>query len=417
MKKPYIKRKLEDTISKYLEKREILAIVGPRQAGKTTLLKKVQSELKNSVFLSFEDREDLELFERDVKSFAKKYFDRQYVFIDEFQYSKHGGKRLKYLYDTYPDVKIVISGSSAIDLTVQAIKFLVGRVFVFNLYQLDFEEYLLFKSKEGLASYGKYKKSFDIQKDRLDFPQIKDSESKELKKILDDFILWGGYPRVALAQSDDERKTVLKNIYNTYFLRDIRDVLGLTDDFRLSKLVKLLAVQIGQLVSYNELGSSAGYDYLTLKKYLNVLEKTFICQPIRPYFVNKRKEITKNPKIYFFDTGLRNHIVGNFSSLNERDDKGFLLENYIFNQLVKKDMTVNFWRTKQKDEVDFVVETGGRKIPLESKSVFQKAQMPKGIGMFVSENNSELAVILNETSSGRMMENKTKVYILPHWII
>ena len=80
-------------------------------------------------------------------------------------------------------------------------------------------------------------------------------------------------------------------------------------------------------------------------------------------------------------------------------------------------MTVNFWRTKQKDEVDFVVETGGRKIPLESKSVFQKAQMPKGIGMFVSENNSELAVILNETSSGRMMENKTKVYILPHWII
>ena len=129
VKNMYIKRKLEDDIFKYLEKREILAIIGPRQAGKTTLLKKIQDGLENSIFLNFEDRDVLELFEQDIKGFAKKYFNYKYIFIDEFQYSKKGGKGLKYLYDEFPDNKIIISGSSAIDLTIHAIKFLVGRIF------------------------------------------------------------------------------------------------------------------------------------------------------------------------------------------------------------------------------------------------------------------------------------------------
>jgi uncharacterized protein len=417
MEKGYIKRKLEGTILTYLEKREILAIVGPRQAGKTTLLKKVQSSLKDSVFLSFEDRDDLGLFEQDIKGFAKKYFEYKYVFIDEFQYSKHGGKRLKYLYDAYPDVKIIISGSSAIDLTVQAIKFLVGRVFVFNLYQLDFEEYLCFKNEELLKLYKKCKNEFDIKKGKINPIGIDDSDCDKLNGVLEEFIIWGGYPRVALADNEEEKKVILKNIYNTYFLRDIRDVLGLTDDFRLSKLINLLAVQIGQLISYNELGSVAEYDYLTLKKYLNLLEKTFICGSVRPYFANRKKEITKNPKIYFFDIGLRNHSIGDFSDLADRSDGGFLRENFIFNQLVKQDMLVNFWRTKQKEEVDFVVEINSKKIPIESKTNFSGKEIPKSMRIFISENNPETAIILNENSVSASKADETDVYILPHWII
>lgn len=413
----YIQRKLESTILEYLDKPEILAVVGPRQAGKTTLLKGIQERLKNSVFLSFEDRDDLVLFDEDVKGFAKKYFHFRYIFIDEFQYSKNGGKRLKYLFDTYPGIKIIISGSSAIDLTIHAIKYLVGRVFVFHLYQLDFDEYVSFKDKKVYEVYEKSKKSFDVY--RGIFGDItSDSEVEDqLQKFLKEFILWGGYPRVAISSSDEEKKVVLKNIYNTYFLRDIRDVLGLSDDFRLSKLIKFLAIQIGQLVSYGNLGVQADYDYLTLKKYLNVLDKTFICQSVRPYFTNKQKELSKNPKIYFFDTGLRNWALENFSDMDVREDRGFLYENFIFNQLLKRGVSCNYWRTKMKMEVDFIAEVNGQKIPIESKCKLGSKGVSRSLRSFIGGHNPEIAVILNEGKILKERCEETLVFTVPHWIL
>lgn len=413
----YIKRKLEDTIREYMNKPEILAIVGPRQAGKTTLLKKIQTELQSSIFLSFEDREDLELFEQDIKSFAKKYLHYKYVFIDEFQYSKIGGKNLKYLFDTYPKVKIIISGSSAIDLTIRAIKYLVGRVFVFNLYQLDFEEYLQFKDKNLFRLYLDYKKIFAIKNGLTGLPKVAAGVNREINILLKEFILWGGYPRVVLSENEEEKKIVLKNIYNTYFLRDVRDMLGLSDDFRFGKLIKALSIQVGQLVSYNELGFLAGYDYLTLKKYLNLLEKTFICQMVSPYFTNKRKEIIKNPKIYFFDTGLRNYTIGDFTQIDNRSDKGFLYENFIFEQCLKQEIPTNYWRTKMKAEVDFIIEIANKKIPIESKSKFSERKISKSLKSFIVEHKPEYALILNENSIEKIQLDETAIYLLPHWIV
>lgn len=413
----YIQRKLEATILRYLDKPEILAVVGPRQAGKTTLLKKIQTSLKNSVFISFEDREELELFEQNLKGFAKKYFHNHYIFIDEFQYSKNGGKSLKYLFDAYPSVKLIISGSSAIDLTIRAIKYLVGRVFVFNLYQLDFEEFLQFKDENSARLYAEYKKSFDLSKNIVALPEISASVNEQISRWLEEFILWGGYPRVVVSQNDEEKTTVLKNVYNTYFLREIKEVMGLADDFRLSKLIKALAMQIGQLISYNELGTIADYDYLTLKKYLNILEKTFICSPLKPYFANRRKEITKNPKMYFFDTGLRNYALGYFARLENRADKGFLYENFIFNQLTKQDITVNFWRTKSGAEVDFVVNIKNEKIPIESKSQFSVGKSTRSLQSFVAGYRPLAAVILNEKSVEKSEIDATGVYVVPNWIV
>src|SRR3989338_2933058 len=134
----YISRILESELKKYLNKREIVAVVGPRQCGKTTLLKHIFNDLKNAIFLDFEDRETLELFNEDVKSFADLYVRKyNYLLIDEFHYAKEGGKNLKYIYDNYK-IKIIISGSSVSNLSIQSIKYLVGRVFVFNLYQFSF---------------------------------------------------------------------------------------------------------------------------------------------------------------------------------------------------------------------------------------------------------------------------------------
>jgi len=413
----YIKRKLEDTIYTYLDKREIIAVIGPRQAGKTTVLQRIQLGLKNSIFLNFEDRDELALFEEDIKAFAKKYSPYRYIFIDEFQYSKSGGKNLKYLYDAYPELKIIISGSSSVDLTIHAIRYLVGRIFVFNLYQLDFEEYLRFKDPGLSRVYKEYKKTFYIQKGLTGFPSIAKSVSNQLNKLLKEFILWGGYPRVVVSQDEEEKKVVLKNIYNTYFLRDIRDILGLVDDFRLAKLIKAIASQIGQLVSYNELGITAEYDYLTLKKYLNILEKTYICSPLKPYYLNKRKEITKNPKLYFFDTGLRNYVIGDFAEVENRSDKGFLYENFIWEQCLKQEIKCNFWRKKTKEEVDFILETGGRNIPLESKSESKAEKIPKPIKTFINDYKTDLAIVLNAGILKKTRVGKTEVYFLPHWII
>lgn len=148
----YIPRKLEGEINKYIDGPEIVAVVGPRQCGKTTMLRHIAERLDNSTFLSFEDHEVLELFETNIKQFAKLYTDKyKYVFIDEFQYSKIGGKQLKFLYDLH-HTKIFISGSSAIDLTINAVKYLVGRVLIMSLYPLDFIEFIGYKDKK----YQKY---------------------------------------------------------------------------------------------------------------------------------------------------------------------------------------------------------------------------------------------------------------------
>ena len=414
----YYKRKLENTILEYLDKKEILAIVGPRQSGKTTLLKKIQIGLKNSVFLNFEDKEVLELFETDIKNFARKYFNNyKYIFIDEFQHSKNGGKNLKYLYDFYDKNKIIISGSSAIDLTIYAIKFLVGRIFVFNLYQLDFEEFLNFKQQDLLSVYLDYKKDLDLKYGKINFLNISTTLNNQFNKILEEFLLWGGYPRVVLAKDEKEKRIILKNIYNTYFLRDIRDTLGLIDDFKLAKLIKALAIQAGQLVEYNELGQISGYDYLTLKKYLNILEKTFICMPLVPFFQNKRKEIVKNPKLYFFDTGIRNYIVNDFKNLSDRVDASSLYENFVFNQLTKQEIIINFWRTKAGAEVDFILEINAEKVPLEIKSNLKKAVLTKSLNAFMEDYKSKYAIVLSKEFDKPIKKNANKIYFLPHWII
>lgn len=406
----YIKRKIEDKILRYAEKPEIIAIVGPRQCGKTTLLKELYKIVgEKAVFLTFEDKNILDLFDQGIEEFVKLYVKpNKYLFIDEFQYSKKGGKFLKYIYDlNVGKIKIFISGSSVAELTVRAIKHLVGRIFVFNLFTFDFEEFLISKDKKLAELYQKNK--IDLAGSEGFYGRgFNKSEADKLKRYYDEYSVFGGYPRVVLSSDAEEKKEVLKNIFNTYFLREVKDILGLIDDYKLAKMIKALALQIGSLIEYVEICQTSEFTYQTIKKYLNFLEKTFICTFPKPFFKNKRKEIVKNPKVYFFDTGLRNFIVNDFRGLDEREDAGFLLENAAAMQILKRGLSLNFWRTKQKQEIDFIVDLeNNKKIALEIKKT---AEFPKTLYEFqASYPEISLAVLYYHGESNK---NTFPVYLL-----
>src|SRR3989338_1298452 len=328
----YITRTLEKDIGKYLGRREIIAILGPRQSGKTTLMRHFYENLKNANFLDFEDRQTLELFSEDIRSFVELYVKKyEYVFIDEFQYAKDGGKNLKFIYDNYK-AKIIISGSSSSELSIQSIRFLVGRIFLFTLYPLSFDEFLEHKNKE-LHSI--------LARGRLSKPVI-----DRITPYFKEFCIYGGYPRVILSKDKAEKEIVLRNIYNTYFLKEIKEILNLPEDYKLSRLISALALQIGNIMNYRELSDITGFNHKDLLRYLNIVEKTFILVRSMPFHTNKRTELVKSPKSFFLDSGFRNIVIKNLQPLENRPDKGSLYENFVASELLKAGIELKYWRTK-----------------------------------------------------------------------
>jgi uncharacterized protein len=415
----YIERKLEKKLKDYLSVPEILAVIGPRQSGKTTLIQKICSELENSIYLSFEDRQLLELFETDIKSFEELYFKSdkyKYIFIDEFQYASEGGKDLKYLFDFNPGKKIIISGSSSIDLSIKAIKYLVGRIFILNIYQLDFEEFLSFKNPDLLRIIKQQKGRLTINNTKVILPDASDAITKKINLLYEEFGIFGGYPRVVTANNSEERIEILKNIYSIFFLREVKEILRIAEDYKLTKLIKALALQIGSQIDYQNLGSLADLNYSQTKINLNLLEKTFITQSIQPFFKNKSTELVKNPKIFFIDTGLRNLVINNFQKLSDRPDKGALLENILFCELVKDEFSINYWRTKSQAEVDLIAQKNQAIIPIEIKSRLVKETSTRSMHSFIKKYNPEVAIIFSDNLISQKNIDDKKMLFLPFWI-
>ncbi|MCK5107924.1 MAG: ATP-binding protein, partial [Nanoarchaeota archaeon] len=309
----YIKRELEEIIKKYLKHKEIIAVIGTRQCGKTTLVKHILKDIKKVNQITFEDIKTKNLFETDIDSFIELHIkEYDYLFIDEVQYSKDNGQKLKYIYDT-SNIKIIISGSSSPDLSIHSLKYLVGRIFIFELYPFSFKEFLSYKNPELISIFNKKKYGTEIL--------------SQLNKYLEEFLSYGGYPAVVLTESKESKKLILKNIFNTYILREIKEILELSENDKLVLLLKSFSLQIGNLINYTELSNITGFDFNTLKKYIKILEDTFICMRCLPFYTNKRTEIIKSPKIYFLDYGFRNICIDNFSK--ERTDKGQIYENLI----------------------------------------------------------------------------------------
>jgi len=395
----YYKRDLEEKIEKYLQTPEIIAIFGPRQVGKTTLLKELYNRVNNPVFLTFEDIELKVLFEEDIKSFITLYIEPyDHIFIDEFQYAKMGGKQLKYIYDT-TDKKIFISGSSAMELSINAIKYLAGRIFVFNLYSFSFGEFLRVKDAN---LYTLYKQSNTTMSDIV---------SKNISHYMQEYLTYGGYPRVILSKTNEEKKEVLKNLLSIYLLRDIKDIAKIADETKMYQLLKALSLQIGNVIVYNELSTLIGINASQLKEYLSVFEKAFLTKSITPFFTNKRLEIVKNPEIFFLDMGLRNVIIKNFSNLEDRVDKGAMLENFVFRELIEKEL--KYYRTKNGAEVDFIIDDS---IPVEIKSNLSSMKISKSYYYFLENYKPKKGYVLNFNQIGTKEFNKVEINFLPHFM-
>jgi len=373
------RRALFETIWQHTKMPEHTIITGPRQVGKTFLLKQIQSELERAhqavVFLTCEDPTILNRLNKHPENvfnyLTLKDDQKTYVIIDEVQYLKDPSKFLKLLFDKYSGrLKVLASGSSAFYLDQKFTDSLSGRKRIFQMYGCSFSEALQLSDQQTLL--GELKR---VQEN----PVYLSGVEIQLKKAFSEYLVFGGYPAVVTAADISEKKIQLKELRSSFLKRDILEA-GVKNEAKFYELVILLAAQTGNLVNKTELANTLRMADATVENYLLVLQKTFHLHLLRPFVGNVRKELTKMPKAFFHDNGLRNSFLNDFRSIDSRQDKGELLENYLFTALRNThDLDeINFWRTADGNEVDFIIQNDdSSKSAFECKWRFQKSGASK----------------------------------------
>ncbi|MGQ9719549.1 MAG: ATP-binding protein [Nitrososphaerales archaeon] len=421
--KSIFQRDIEASLLKWMERKEAYAIKGPRQSGKTTLLRILEGILKkegvNTVFLNFEDSDVLEAFETNPKEYVRSFIveEGKHCFLmDEYHYVKEPGKKLKLMYDTFENVKFIVTGSSSLELGGAMARFLVGRVFFFELLPFSLHEFLLSKDTRLARVYEEKNKKIKEFLLSGNTKIEKDAFLKELAPFLDQYVVFGGYPAVVKAEDLETKRMILKNIYDTYISKDVVEFLKVTDAFRYRRVVRALAVLIGRLINYNEICSTCNIYYKELKRIISVLSETYIVSLIQPFYRNPLTELRKAPKVYFFDLGLRNHIVTDFNSLDKRTDRGELIENFVFLSLKNnfQEATVNYWRSIAKAEVDFVLRVKDEIIPVEVK--YQSLRVPKvsrSLRSFIRSYKIKRALVVTKDLWGKEKVDGATILFVP----
>ena len=406
-----IKRKLFPELVDHLPQKEMSLIIGPRQAGKTTLMEMLQEHLDNSgertLFLNLDIEWDRPHFESQAALLKKIELElglrRGYVFIDEIQRKDDAGLFLKGLFDLKLPYKFILSGSGSLELKQKIHESLVGRKRLFELSTITFEEFVNhrtdYRYEENLADF------LAIEKDRG-------------QQLLTEYMQFGGYPRIIMAAEQREKLRLIDEIYRSVLEKDIAYLLKLDKPYVFSALIKILAGQVGQLMNYSELASTLNVSFPTVKKYLWYAQKIFLVELIAPYARNVRKEISKSPVPYFWDLGFRNYSLGLFGRLESPMEGGLVFENLVFlilrQKLWLKAAKLNFWRTKDKAEVDFVIEADKNLIPVEVKyKSLKQEKVPAPLRRFINKYNPEQAYVINLNLSKTLNIRGTTLSFLP----
>lgn len=363
-----IQRKIFPSLIKHLERDEFSIIVGARQTGKTTLLKQLENHLENTnqktYFVSLEDFDVLKELNKHPENLTK-FIDlntesRVFVLLDEIQYLENPSNFLKYVFDKYHSkLKIISTGSSAFYIDEKFKDSLVGRKKIFELQGLDFDEFLDMRGQKKLIP----------EKNKISTNENFISLNRnELNVLLEEYLTFGAYPAVVKANETEIKIDILKDLFQSYLKKDIYEA-GVKQQEKFYHLMTILAHQCGSLLNINELSNTLGLSTSAVNNYVNILQKTFHVGLVRPFYENIRKELTKMPKLYFLDLGLRNQIMNNFQTLSNRMDKGILFENLVYitlSQKFSKD-SIKFWRTTEGNEVDFVIKHDLNNFALEAK--------------------------------------------------
>ncbi|MCK5774237.1 MAG: ATP-binding protein [Thermoplasmata archaeon] len=374
----YVERDIEAYFQRIIGLDKVIAIVGPRQAGKTTLLR---NKISDSIsYLLFDDVDVRSLFEEDVKGFQTRYLEGNDVTIlDEIQSCKDAGINLKYLNDT--GNRMWITSSSELLLGKEVLSYLVGRVSIIRLYPFSLSEFM--RARKFLSSR-------EIQ----------------VKRSLREVISYGGYPEVVLEKDPVLKSALLRNLYETMVLKDISRVFNINDTDALERSALYLSNMYTGLLSIESMSRDLSISFKTLKSYLSAMEKSYLIRRVQPFFSNANKELIKQPKLYFIDNGMRNVISGNIGM--KIDGPSF--ENFVFTELIKLGYEPKYWRKKAGPEVDFVIQLGNEMVPIEVKLKVPENRVESALRSFIKMYSPKRAfVVIFEGEGGEVDVDGTLV--------
>ena len=337
MTKFYIPQAQLPRLSRLVAPGKVVVVYGPRRVGKTTLVQRyVQQSEPDALVVTGEDITVREYLESQSLAKLKSFVGRRRTLIvDEAQYVRQIGLNLKLLVDHVEGLRVIATGSSSFDLAQQTGEPLTGRKYTLLLLPLA----------------------------QLEIGSIE--AAHETKARLDARLIYGSYPEVVLMESNEARETYLKELVASYLFKDILQLEGIRHPDKLMRLLQLVAFQVGREVAVTELGGQLGMNKVTVERYLDLLEKTYVVYGRRGFSRNLRKEITKSRRYYFYDNGIRNALISNFSPLSLRDDAGVLWENYVLVERLKHNLYTGrlaesyFWRTYDRQEIDLIEAWGG----------------------------------------------------------
>lgn len=330
------KRANKDLIKSRFYKGKMILLTGPRQTGKTHLLRQIASELKADYLWLNGDEADVRALLTNTTTTALRSLlgKNKVILLDEAQRIVNVGLTLKLLVDNFPDVQVVATGSSALDLNSEVNEPLTGRKYEFNHYPFAYSEL------------------------------ISNTNVLEERRLLEQRLVFGSYPEVVLNPGEEQER--LQLLVDSYLYKDLLQLDQIHKPVLLQKLVQALALQVGSEVSYNELSGLVGADVHTVEKYVDLLEKAFVIFRMNSLSRNARNELKKGKKIYFVDNGVRNALIKQFQPLSFRNDVGALWENYLVSERRKRNACllykplVYFWRTTTQQEIDYIEEFNGQ---------------------------------------------------------
>lgn len=346
-----IERLLRDLIEKRLYRNKAIIVVGPRQVGKTTLLRMLVADTQRKVLMWNCDEPDVrrKLAEPTSTELRAEIGDADLILIDEAQRVKNIGITLKLIIDNFPEKQLVVTGSSAIELSNSINEPLTGRKYEYAMYP--------FSAEELINEFG----------------------AQDERRMLERRLVYGSYPEVV--NNAGEEREVLTDLVGSYLYKDIFSFQDVRKPEVIEQLLQALALQVGSEVSFNELGRLLGLNSVTVQRYIDLLEKSFVVFHLRSFSRNVRSELKKSRKIYFWDNGVRNAIIGDFKTLGLRPDVGALWENYVISERLKHNAYNSFygksyfWRTQLQQEVDYVEDIDGALHAYEFK--WSKTKQPR----------------------------------------